>query len=248
MLVSKAYLNTAPLKPMVGQPMRIHQKYDTILFTIHTPRTIPSTFHNQVKEELDSMVQQGITKPIGDDPSEWYHLLVVTSKDQGVCIAVNLTHLICQVSWPTQPSLKHFGAIHNVTPSARYFTPADVLCGPSTTGSTPELLPYLFTTVWHAGKHLCIPDALLRAPVSRPTPEDEIPAVNIVTHLRSIITMNNISSEKDSSLHDSDKTLQDLCTAACTDPSYTSLLEDMTSGFPSNGYELSSAVLPCWAI
>ncbi|KAK7071422.1 hypothetical protein SK128_021350, partial [Halocaridina rubra] len=112
----------------------------------------------------------------------------------------------------------------------------------STTGSDPEhyildavenphlqhlqekLLPYLFTAVWHAGKQLCIPVALSRAPFSCLMPENKIPSANVVTHLRTIITVNSISSEEDSSLHRAKRTLQDLGTAAHMDPSCTSLL------------------------
>lgn len=36
-----------------------------------------------------------------------------------------------------------------------------------------EISPFIFNAVWRAGKSLCIPDALSRAPVDRPTPEDE---------------------------------------------------------------------------
>lgn len=55
-LVSKEKLKSAPLKPMMGPPMRIHLKEDATPFAIHTPRSIPFAFQGQVKEELDSMV------------------------------------------------------------------------------------------------------------------------------------------------------------------------------------------------
>lgn len=80
-LVSKEELKSAPLKPMVGPPMRIHLKEDATPFAIHTPRSIPFAFQGQVKEELDSMVAQGIIKPAGDNPSDWCHPLVVVGKD-----------------------------------------------------------------------------------------------------------------------------------------------------------------------
>ncbi|KAK7065272.1 hypothetical protein SK128_013188, partial [Halocaridina rubra] len=49
----KADLLVASLKMMVGNPMRIHLKDDTIPFPIHIPRPIPFAFQNQVKERLD---------------------------------------------------------------------------------------------------------------------------------------------------------------------------------------------------
>ncbi|KAK7083534.1 hypothetical protein SK128_007861, partial [Halocaridina rubra] len=86
-----------------------------------------------------------------------------------------------------------------------------------------------------------MPDALLRARVSRPTPQDEIPSADVVTHPSTIITINNISSEEDYSRHSADRALQDLRTISCTDLSYISLLEAITSGFLPTG---TSYLLP----
>ncbi|XP_064083050.1 uncharacterized protein LOC135199066 [Macrobrachium nipponense] len=129
-LVSKEELKTAPLKPMAGPPMRIHLKDGAVPFAIHTPRQIPFAFKDQVKEELDSMVAQGIIKPAGDDPSVWCHPLVVVPKNgTGVRITVDLTKLNSQVSRPAHPSPTPYAAIRSVGPKARYFTTADALYG-----------------------------------------------------------------------------------------------------------------------
>ncbi|KAK7084661.1 hypothetical protein SK128_015088, partial [Halocaridina rubra] len=72
-LVCKADLSIAQLKLMVGQPMRIHLKDDTVPFAIHTLKPFLLAFQNQFKEELDSGVQQGIIKPVGKSPWNWYH-------------------------------------------------------------------------------------------------------------------------------------------------------------------------------
>ena len=69
-LVDKASLASTPLKPMVCPPMRIHLKEGAVPFAIHTPHQIPLAFKDQVKDELDSMVTQGIIKPAGDAPSD----------------------------------------------------------------------------------------------------------------------------------------------------------------------------------
>ena len=98
--------------------------------------------------------------------------------------------------------------------------------------------PYLFTAVWRAGKMLRIPDALSRAPVSHPTPEDEVLCADATAHLRAIIT----------SPKQSDRTLQELRDAAKADPAYVRLLDSVISGFPSNRYDLSNPLLPYWKI
>ncbi|XP_076035384.1 uncharacterized protein LOC143021659 [Oratosquilla oratoria] len=114
---------------MVGPLMRIHLKADAVPFVIHTPRPIPFTFRDQVKEELDSMVQQSIITPVGDEPSEWCHPMVLLAKNKGVRITVDLTKLNSQVTPPTRPSPTQFAAVHSVTPSARFLTTADALHG-----------------------------------------------------------------------------------------------------------------------
>ena len=64
--------------------MRIHLKDNTTPFAIHTPRPIPFAFQGQVKTELESMVEQGIITPAGDEPSEWCHTMVLVAKNTGV--------------------------------------------------------------------------------------------------------------------------------------------------------------------
>ena len=97
-LVSKEDLSTASLKPMARPSMRIHLKDNAVPFVIHTPRQTPFAFRDQVKEELDSMVAQGIIKPTGDEPSDWCHPLIVVPKDVEVRITVDLTKLNSLVS------------------------------------------------------------------------------------------------------------------------------------------------------
>lgn len=128
-LVSKEDLKSAPLRPMDGPPMKIYLKEGATPFAIHTPRQIPFAFRDQVKKELDSMVEQGIIQPVGDDPSEWCHPLVVVAKNNGVRITVDLSKLNKQVSRPAHPAPTPFAAVRSVDPKARYFSTADALCG-----------------------------------------------------------------------------------------------------------------------
>merc|ERR1712015_396675 len=73
-----------------------------------------------------------------------------------------------------------------------------------------KISPYLFTTVWRAGKLLCIPDALSRAPVSHPTPEDEMASTEATAHLRAVVSVNAAYSEADSPPLETDRILQEL--------------------------------------
>ncbi|XP_064083925.1 uncharacterized protein K02A2.6-like [Macrobrachium nipponense] len=128
-LISKKDLQTQPLKKMAGPLMRIHLKPGATPFAVHTPRPIPFTLRDQVKEEHDSLVQQGIIRPAGDEPSEWCHPMVLVPKDKGVRITVDHTHLNSQVARPTHPSPTPHDAVRNISPTAKYFTTADALHG-----------------------------------------------------------------------------------------------------------------------
>ena len=128
-LVSEEDLRTAPLKKMAGQPMNIHLKEGATPSAIHTPRQIPFPLRGQVKDQLDSMVEQGIIQPADDNPSEWCHPLVVVAKNKGVRITVDMTKLNRQVLRPTHPSPTPFDAVRSVPPRTKYFTTADALCG-----------------------------------------------------------------------------------------------------------------------
>ena len=128
-LVSKDDLKTAPLQPMKGDPMKIHLKPDATPFALNTPRQIPYAFRDAVKDELQSMVDQGIIKQCGDEPSDWCHPMVVVPKPKGVRITTDLTKLNSQVARPVHSSMTPIAAVRTVDSSARYFTTADALHG-----------------------------------------------------------------------------------------------------------------------
>ncbi|XP_068245331.1 uncharacterized protein [Palaemon carinicauda] len=111
-----------------------------------------------------------------------------------------------------------------------------------------KISPYIFTAVWHAGKLLCVPDPLSRAPVSHSTQEDKILGASSAAHLRTVIAMNTVILSDKSSAQDADRILQDLGDAARADPLYTRLLNCGTSGFPSNRYGLQNSLLPFWKL
>ncbi|KAK3885376.1 hypothetical protein Pcinc_010408 [Petrolisthes cinctipes] len=60
--------------------MRIHLKEDAKPFAITTLRLILLALQVSVKNELESMVAQGIITPAREDPSSWCHPLVAVAK------------------------------------------------------------------------------------------------------------------------------------------------------------------------
>ena len=111
-----------------------------------------------------------------------------------------------------------------------------------------KMSPFLYTAVWRAGKELCIPDALSRAPVSHPTPEDELGLTDAAAHIRAIMSVSTSPSQDEPPSQDADLILQELREAASTDPIYTRLRQSIISGFPSNRYDLHTTLLPFWKI
>lgn len=51
-----------------------------------------------------------------------------------------------------------------------------------------KISPYLFTAKRRAGKTLCIPDDLSRAPISHLTPVDEMACTAAATHLQRVVS------------------------------------------------------------
>nr|XP_027211599.1 uncharacterized protein LOC113804887 [Penaeus vannamei] len=85
-----------------------------------------------------------------------------------------------------------------------------------------HISPSQFIAVWGAGKQLA-------------------------THLRSIVTCNTIGTITDPKNQDADRTLQELRKAS-VDTEYACLKDGMTTGFPSNRYDLHKSLLPYWKI
>ena len=64
------------LKPMKGEPMKIHVRENAEPFALTSARQIPFALRDQVREEILIMLSRGIIKRIGDETSEWGHPLV----------------------------------------------------------------------------------------------------------------------------------------------------------------------------
>lgn len=117
------------LKTMEGEPMKIHLSDEAQPFSVHTPRSIPYAWREQVKTEIDDMIQKGIIKKI-DEPTEWCHPLVVVQKSKGgIRICVDLTKLNKFVKRPIHPLKTPREAVSNIPLGCKYFTTFDAKSG-----------------------------------------------------------------------------------------------------------------------
>lgn len=117
---------------------------------------------------------------------------------------------------------------------------------------------YVFTSKWRKGKDLCIPDALSRAPVDTPKEDDislgsetSVCIRNAV--IRSIATLHNISVSptSDTATQDtasSDPILEEIRRAALIDQTYSQLIKQVITGFPSSNSTLPEELLPYWKV
>ncbi|XP_043188392.1 uncharacterized protein K02A2.6-like [Amphibalanus amphitrite] len=122
--------NSVPLKPMTGPPMAIHITEDAKPFAVRASRPVPHAWRDNVKKQLDDMVRQGIITPLGDEPSDWCHPLVLVSKaDGGVRICVDLTKLNKHVKRPLHPLSTPREAVSNISVNAKIFSTLDAKSG-----------------------------------------------------------------------------------------------------------------------
>ena len=107
---------------------------------------------------------------------------------------------------------------------------------------------YIFTTSWRAGKFMCIPDALSRAPVANPTPEDERMCASTASSLRRVVTINSVVTSSDAPPLGDDRTLRALADAARADEPYQHLRRYVVEGFPESRLALHASALPYWKL
>ena len=112
-----------------------------------------------------------------------------------------------------------------------------------------KLTPFLFSTTWKKGKSDDIPDALSRAPVARPTPEDMDEETMGVYQIRATLVNQAVELSTNNEPNPSFITLiEELRTAGAADPNYMVLLATIQEGFPSNIEKLPTAILSYWKV
>ena len=121
--------NKDSLQPMVGPPMVIHIADDATPFAVRTARQVPFAWSDEVKAQLDQMVLQGIITPLGAEPADWCHPLVLVAKASGVRICVDMTKLNKFVKRPLHPITTPREAVSQVPTEAKFFSTLDAKSG-----------------------------------------------------------------------------------------------------------------------
>ena len=145
--------------------------------------------------------------------------------------------------------LQHFDIITDhrpLVPILNNYT-LDAVENPRLQRLKEKISAFIFTAAWRAGKDLCIPDALSRSPVSRPTPEDEMLGVQAGLSVRASVTLqavHSLATSQPLSAPDEDLALEELRIATRVDPAYTKLLDSVRTGFPRDRFDLHNAIHP----
>ena len=101
-----------------------------------------------------------------------------------------------------------------------------------------NLAPYSFTATWKPGKNHNAPDALSRAPVDDPHPEDELAEKKVEGHVRAMIA----------ATRDTDPRVNEIMKASMNDPEYVDLIELIIDGFPQEKNLLPLNMRPYWGV
>ena len=118
------------LQPMQGKPMRILLTENATPFALTSPRTIPFAWKDQIKHQLDDMVEKNIIKEV-TGPTDWCHpMLPVAKKNTNeVRLCVDLTRLNQFVRRGAHPVLTPHEAVSSIAKGSRYFSKFDARAG-----------------------------------------------------------------------------------------------------------------------
>ncbi|KAK4313075.1 hypothetical protein Pmani_015544 [Petrolisthes manimaculis] len=98
---------------------------------------------------------------------------------------------------------------------------------------------------WRKGKLLAVPDALSRAPVDTPSPEDVALSEKACIHVRNVV-FHRAASLDTATPSGGDMVIDGMRVAAQEDTVYTQLLEYVTKGFPTTCDRLDPIFKPFW--
>ena len=113
------------LPAMAGGSMAIELADGARPFAVTAPRTIPYNWREEIKSQLDELLNKGVIERV-DYPTAWCHPIVpVPKKTSGVRLCVDLTRLNRYVKRPVYPVRSPQDAIASIGTGAVWFTTLD---------------------------------------------------------------------------------------------------------------------------
>jgi len=121
-----------------------------------------------------------------------------------------------------------------------------------------RLSPFVYSTTWRKGRSHSIPDALSRAPVNDPSPDDEIANDDVQSFARRVVIRQVSSIQQatdemeedgiDVESHLSDPMLDELRAVAESDPDYVELMAAISTGFRTPRNQTALGVRQYWSV
>ena len=133
----RVFHTAPPLREMAGGPARITLTDDARPSAATAARPIPYSWLEDIKRQLDELLQQGVIAPV-DYPTEWCHQIVAVPKrtdpnaateGSSVRLTVDLTRLNKYVRRGAHPVCTPQDAVSSIGTGARYFTKLDARSG-----------------------------------------------------------------------------------------------------------------------
>ena len=122
------------LRKMTGEPMKIELTDDAVPHAVTTARNIPFCWREDVRLQLDELMDKGIIEPV-EHPTDWCHPIVPVAKRSsdgavaGCRLTVDFTRLNRFVKRPTHPVRSPQDAVAAISPGAAFFTKLDAKAG-----------------------------------------------------------------------------------------------------------------------
>ena len=114
---------------MPGEKFKILLREDAVPFAVNTPRRVAEPLKPKLKDELDSLEQQGIITPV-TEPTEWCSPIAVVSKKNGqIRLCVDLRNVNKHVVRERFISPTPFEVVSTIPQGCKYFTLFDALKG-----------------------------------------------------------------------------------------------------------------------
>ena len=111
-----------------------------------------------------------------------------------------------------------------------------------------RLTPFNFIATWRQGKLHAIPDALSRAPVDDPAPDDEEAEQDVSHQIASMVATLVSEAPADDAGPFRDAALSDVRAAAAKDPEMVALKDVILAGFPDHRTQLHPLLGPYWGL
>jgi hypothetical protein len=121
-----------------------------------------------------------------------------------------------------------------------------------------RLSPFVYSTTWRKGRSHSIPDALSRAPVNDPGPDDEMANDDVQSFARRVVirqvsSMQQANDEMeedgiDEESHLSDPMLDELRAVAASDSDYVELMAAIATGFRTPRNQTALGVRQYWSV